>query len=145
MSSGHTHAAGPEVTLRTTGRLRSALIAVVVLIALATAALAVWLWPRGGLPPSVAAPGISQTSVAAQVVSVRRHTCSGTSDDRAADGTVPATIACAAVRVRLLDGPDTGHVVDVQVTGPTIEEGLAPGVRATVARFPDTYPGGSGA
>jgi uncharacterized membrane protein len=146
---GHAHAHTPSGTDGGTGsRLqvdrttRAALIAVVVLTALVTLGGLLWLWPRGPLPHNAAVGTVTQDSIAATVVGVSRRTCPGTSDDRLADGSVAPTVRCATVRARLDDGTNAGRTVTVEVTGPTVDEGLAPGVRAVVARFPDATAGG---
>src|SRR3954470_11332621 len=148
---GHTHAHSPsgahggaESRLRVGGRTRSLLVAVVTVTALVTIGGLLWLWPRGPLPHTADVGAYQQESISATVVGVTRRTCSGTSDDRVADGSVAPTVSCAAVRARLDDGPNVGRTVAVQVTGPTVDEGLAPGARAMVARFPDAESDGSG-
>jgi hypothetical protein len=100
------------------------LIGVVVLIGLGTLVAGALLWPRGPLPQVAGAGYGREDTVSATVLSVQRRTCAGTSDDR------------------LAAGPDAGRVVSVEVTGPTVDEGLAPGDRAVVARFPDAVGAG---
>ncbi len=137
MGSHHAHTPDSDRPLRLPAQVRRVLVAVVVLIAVGTAVGAALLWPRGPLPHSAAVEGVQQDTVHATVVTVRRHACAGTSDDRLADGSLQSTVPCADVRVRLGEGPDAGSVVTVTVTGPTVDEGLAPGLHALVARFPD--------
>jgi uncharacterized membrane protein len=140
MASGHTHlSAAPEAgpAVRVDRRTRLLLIGLVAVIGLATGAAAAWLWPRGPLPHTAAVEPVQEDTLAATVVAVQRHTCAGSTDDRLADGSVPATVTCAAVKVRLGEGRDAGAVVPVQVTGPVADEGLVPGIAAVVARFPD--------
>lgn len=136
---GSQHVTTPDTDtspLRLPPRVRATLITLVVLIGVGTALGAAWLWPRGPLPhPAVVS--VQQDTLPATVVAVHRRACAGTSDDRLVDGSVPATVACAQVAVRLGAGPDAGSVVTVTVSGPTVGEGLAPGVQALVARFPD--------
>ena len=150
MGHSHSHAraeghAGVP-TLRVPAGTRRVLIGVVALLAVLTAAAAVWLWPKGPAPHTATIPAVQQDTLTATVVSVNHSTCAGTTDDRLVDGSVAPTVACAAVKVRLTDGPSPGKVVTVQVTGPAVTENLAPGVKAVVARFPDVAlpPGSSG-
>jgi uncharacterized membrane protein len=139
MSSGHGHVAISTAasSVRVDRRTRVALTGLVAVIGLVTVVAAVWLWPRGPLPRTPALQAVQQDTLGATVVGVRRRTCAGSTDDRLADGSVPATVACATVRVRLAEGPDAGRIVPVEVAGPVVDEGLAPGVSAVVARFPD--------
>jgi uncharacterized membrane protein len=135
MGTGHGHSETGS-NLRVDPGTRYALIGLVALIGLATLAAAVALWPRGAVSRTAAVQAVQQDTVSATVVGVQRRTCAGTSDDRLADGSVPATVTCAAVKVRLGAGPDAGKVVAVDVAGPVVDEGLAPGVSAVVARYP---------
>ncbi len=146
LSMGHLHASsGTEggTGIRVDRTTRGVLIALVVLTALVTLGGLLWLWPRGPLPQTAGLGSLQQDSVAATVVDVTRRTCSGTTDDRLADGSVAPTVSCATVRARLEAGADAGRTVTVQVAGPTADQGLAAGVRVVVARFPDVA--GSGA
>jgi uncharacterized membrane protein len=137
MGHAHVHTAVDHASLRITDTARRLLLGAVVALVVITVAGAVWLWPRGPLPHNAAADTVHQDTMTATVVSVSRRTCPGTTDDRLPDGALAPSVACASVKVRLTDATQRGKVVSVQVTGPTVEEGLAPGVGALVARFPD--------
>jgi hypothetical protein len=148
MGHAHVHApsgtdGGTEIGLRIDRATRGLLAVVVTVTALVTLGGLMWLWPRGALPHTADVGAVQQDSIAATVVGVTRRTCAGTSDDRLADGSVPPTVRCATVRARLDEGSHAGRTVTVEVTGPTVDEGLAPGVHAVVARFPDEAGGGA--
>jgi uncharacterized membrane protein len=137
MGHAHVHRAADDASLRISDGARRLLLGAVVALAVITVAGAVWLWPRGPLPNTAAAGAVQEDTVSATVVSVARRTCPGTTDDRLPSGAVAPSVACATVTVRLAGGSRPGKVVTVEVTGPTVDEGLAPGVAGLVARFPD--------
>jgi hypothetical protein len=101
MGSGHGHGSAAGSDVRVDHRTRLLLIALVALIGLATLASVAWLWPRGPLPRNAVVGAGQQDTLEASVVAVQRRTCAGSTDDRLADGSVPPTVTCATVRVRL--------------------------------------------
>ncbi len=141
MRHAHSHAAAgdpDEAVLQVSPPVRRRLVAVVVLLAVVVAIGAAWLWPRGPVPDRAGVPAaVEQETLDATVTAVTRTTCTGTSDDRLADGTQAPRVRCASVQVRLDEGARAGQVVTVSLAGPTVDGGLEPGVRAVVARFPD--------
>lgn len=139
MGGGHTHAhdAGEGGDLRVVPRARTALVTAVVLVILGVAGGMVALWPTGPAPRAAALPGTLQADeYAGTITRVTRHDCSGLPDDRLPDGTIPTTVACADLAVRLDDGPKAGTEVTVQVAGPQVQAGLGVGTAVRVSRFP---------
>ncbi len=112
------------------------LAVLVALIAAATAAGIVAVWP-GRVAPSRTSTALQATdTLLAKVVSAQSHLCAGTTEDRLPDGQVPAQVRCLTVKVQLQDGPDKGKVVPVEVGTQLYESGLRPGVKVEVDRIP---------
>ncbi len=144
MRHAHTHsAAGDDAALHVAPAVRRLLVAVVVLLAVVVTTAAAWLWPRGPVPDGPRTAAVQQETLEATVVTVSRTTCTGTSDDRLADGTIAPRVRCASVQVRLDEGPDIGKVISVSLAGPVVDSDIGPGVRVVVARFPDAGDGGT--
>lgn len=125
--------------LRAGPGLRAVLVALVAALALGTGIGAALLWPSGTparavteLPPQDLAPGVVQT--------VEERTCPGLSEDRRPDGTIPETIRCTVLAVRVEEGPFAGRVVSVNAGEADQQAGMRVGARVSLARIPDEVP-----
>ena len=103
---------------------------------IATIVMAVRLWPHGPAPLSASVPTGGYTTVEAKVLSTRSESCAGTGEDRLPNGDVPATVTCGYAQVELLDGADHGRRLEVIVPPPDFRNGIAPGTKVQLARYP---------
>ncbi|GAB3281300.1 YibE/F family protein [Kineosporia babensis] len=140
MGSHHAHGqAHSSEDFKIGRRALTWLLLVLVPMLLATVAGLVILWPTG--TPTVARPvsslgDVSEDVYAATVTKASTFECEGSSADRQADGTIPATTLCASVDVRIEAGPDEGESTTVQIPPQVYRSGISPGDSIQVARYP---------
>lgn len=107
MGSGHSHGTGPRARLEVPAGLMRWLLGVVGLVALATVAGLVLLWPSGSVDRGL--EGITTTFVEARIVGVAEVPCPGLPDGRDTE------VLCAEIDAEVLEGPDTGLVVPLDL------------------------------
>lgn len=142
----HTHSTppgprGPEATARQRKALR---IMIVVLIPIAVWTLfgLIVMWPgnvRSHIVQDVSTYSVEGvTTPEGEVTKVEEVTC-----DNMEGSTPSADQACGNLSVRLLQGPETGQVVNVQVTHPVYTSGINIGQKVKLLRVPvpDGEPG----
>ena len=147
MGHGHRHghdpaaddAAEDEAAAPVSHGARLLLVALLVPILLATAVALLLLWPGKRPPVSANVPtlGVASNLYDAQVVSVATARCQGTSQDRLPDGTIPATVACPSVVARMVDGPEAGRRVTVDIPVQVYKAGIRPNDLVQLTRFSD--------
>ena len=129
----HSHRAVPDGDVEIGGRVRTVLLAALALVALATVAGVVALWPdhaavdrvRAGAP--YAAPGV--TTPNAEVLSVGPACPADTSGTRPPAG-------CDTLQVRVLEGAGKGERADVQVPPEVSTSGIGGGDHVELFRTP---------
>ncbi|MEX0663823.1 MAG: YibE/F family protein [Acidimicrobiia bacterium] len=113
----HDHGLGED--LRSSPSRRRVLVAVILLIALATAVGLAASWPQGDVQRSDERLGLITEVYGAEVASIVRGPCAGTI---AADD-----VPCARTRFRLTAGPDRGSIERIELpespTSPDLEAG----------------------
>jgi uncharacterized membrane protein len=113
----HDHGSGEE--LQASPARRRVLVAVILLIAVATAVGLVASWPQGDVQRSDERLGLITDVYGAEVASSVRGPCAGT--------TPADDVPCARIRFRMTDGPDRGSVVRIELpespTSPDLQVG----------------------
>ena len=161
---GHAHAHDPSAlrsvhVARTPKRI---LLTVLIVVAVATIAGLVVLWPYGGstgVQTSAAFAVKGTTFPTGEIVRVTQgcagpggagaSEAAGTSGSGAAAGSGTAAAACAIARVRISSGAHSGETVTVMLNGPFAHAGLRPGDQLELmdARLPTrqgvVQPGGA--
>lgn len=120
------------------GRSPSTLLfAILVPLAVVTILGLVTLWPSGELPDRGIVDLGGETHDAV-IVSAAARDCTGVNEDRRPDGTIPATVSCALVTARVVEGADRGIEVDVYSPSTVPVDELAPGTPIVLIRYPAT-------
>ncbi len=128
---GHAHGGGEHDAV--SRRSRRILAAIAILLAAATVAGLVALWPGNDVRREVSDLGLVQRVYAASVVRVERGPCGGSAEAR--------TVRCDDVQFRLRQGPDEGRIRSLEIPlSPTSPE-LARGDEIVLNYMPRAEPG----
>lgn len=119
---------------------RSSVVLVAILFPLAVAAVAgmVALWPSGPTATQGEIVAVDTAYPAARVTGVAERRCESSSEDRLADGTIPARVDCLRVQATVSSGPDAGRDVEVWATAGLRANDLPIGTRITLEHYSAT-------
>lgn len=124
------------VTSRPARRLTTVLAAVLIPLVLAAVAGMALTWPSGDVRTERTVKPVEIQYPSGVVTDATREECEGTVEDRAADGSVPASVSCLRLSVRVTSGSQEGRVVDVWATATTTADDVPPGTRVVLEWYP---------
>lgn len=117
---------------------RSTVVLAAVLVPVGIAALIgmVALWPGA---PRAAAREITEVGVTyptAEVTSTEESSCTGTTENRLPDGTIPTTVPCLRVHATVTSGPATGRPIAIWATAMLTAQDVPRGTSIVVEHYP---------
>ena len=118
-------------------RTTTALLAVLLPIAIATVVGLVLLWPSGAHQPT-GVVDFGAEYPKARVTAVETTTCAGANEDRKADGTIPDKVPCTQVTAVLTSSTQVGNVVKVWTPATIAAADVPLGTRLVLLRYPPT-------
>ncbi|MCL3860612.1 YibE/F family protein [Actinotalea sp. K2] len=126
-ASATSDARGPD-------RVGLVLAAILLPLAIATAAGLVLLWPSAQAP-STGIVAVDTEYPTGRVLSATTESCAGETEDRTPDGDIPDRVRCTLVEVEVTSSDATGEVVEVWAPVNLGVTDLGPGTRVVLARY----------
>lgn len=126
--------------VRRTAATRTRLLLVAVLVPLGLGALLgmILTWPGEPQPTNGELVDVEVQYPTARVTGTSVESCEGTSEDRLADGTVPAQVECLRVYATVTSGSEEGRDIELWATATLQPEDVREGAGLVVQRYPAT-------
>ena len=118
-------------------RTTTALLAVLVPLALATVAGLVALWPTGE-GPTTGIVAMDAEYPSARVLTATSESCGGENEDRLPDGTIPESVACTLVTAEVTSSDAAGEQVEVWAPANVRDRDLPAGTSIVLVRYLQT-------
>jgi len=119
-------------------RTRRVIAAILIPLVLAAALGMALTWPHGDPRTARTVEAVALDYPSATVTGTSTEECEGTVEDRAVDGTIPATVPCLRVQATVTSGSERGRDVEVWATAGTTESDVRAGTRIVVEHYPAT-------
>ncbi|WP_308169059.1 YibE/F family protein [Cellulomonas hominis] len=119
-------------------RTRRVIAALLIPLVLAAAIGMALTWPHGDRTTARTVEAVALDYPTATVTGTSTERCEGTVEDRATDGSIPATVPCLRVSATVTSGSERGRDVEVWATAGTTAADVPEGTRIRVEHYPAT-------